>query len=207
MTLRPSMAHRLAVGAIAVAALCAGGLALADAAASVEDLTWTILSADSAVDLTQTASAPNACRLAAAREGGKTELWTAEVCLATVNHLRFVSNDGEKLIVVEPLPTKLGSTWHNTPVVLLYKRSALERTATAAEMVRNEKKIRQLTRHFYWLEGALNVPGRPPRYLADGSGVEMEAIDGRNVKVRFDGVDFPRKPLLPAARPKKGKGR
>ncbi len=174
---------------------------------TVDDLTWSTVSPNAAIELKQTATALNACHLTCTSDGGSKELWSGEVCLANKNQLRFVSNDGEKVIVLEPLPARLGSSWRGSAVVFLYHRTELEKQATASALVRDATKVRELARHFYWLGGVLGVPGNPAHYRDDASGVDLEAIDGRPKTIRFDGTEFPVAPSHPASKTSKAKRR
>ncbi len=174
-------------------------------ATSVEELNWAVVSMDAAVEVAQTATGKDACRVACRKQGGQQELWAADRCLAHKSQLRFVSNDGDRLMVIDPLPARAGSSWKITPVVFFYRRGELEKALNAGALVRDATKVRELAKHFYWLGGTLSIPGKPPQVRADAAGIELETIDGRALSLRFDATDLPRDPATASA--KKGKGK
>jgi hypothetical protein len=167
---------------------------------AVVDLNWATVSANAAVELKQTSTAPDVCHVAATAEAGEKELWSADVCLANKNQPRFVSNDGENVIVLDPIPRR-GASWRDAKVAFLYHHTEVQQYAVAAAIVRDSTKIRQMAKHFYWLGGEFGVPGNPAKYNQDASGVDLEAIDGKPKTIRFDGTNFPQPP--PAVKKKK----
>jgi hypothetical protein len=165
--------------------------------ATIEDLNWSTVSPDASVELKQTAKTKDVCELNCTAQAGKKQLWSTDLCFATKNHLRFISNDCEKIVLLDPLPQRIGANWRGAQVAFLYRRTEVEKTASAGSMVKDATKIRELAKHFYWLGGVLGVPGNSAKYREDGTGVDLESIDGKPKTIKFDGSEFPREPPPP----------
>ncbi len=155
------------------------------ASVPTSDLGWRVLSADAALVLEQTAEAPGTCRVSCTRPKEQKELWSAQVCLATKSELVFIDASCERIITIQPLPQTEGS-WKATPVVRVFQRTEQQRVMSANQFVRDEQKLRMLTRYFRWMEGGGGTPGVPPRYRDDGLGVDLEAIDGMRHTIPFE---------------------
>ena len=65
---------------------------------------WTSTSRDGRVAIVQTAAAPLVCELRAVRDPGQQLLWKADACIARRDQVRIASDDGERMLVVEPAP-------------------------------------------------------------------------------------------------------
>jgi hypothetical protein len=130
--------------------------------------------------------------------------WSLPKCLATVDDLFFISNDGERFWVLKVTPRKPevseapprkskrgkqpAPAWSRTVVAELYDREGkLLRTRTIGELVssaRGREEIRQLQHHFLWLEGVSGIPGRAPRVTPDDL-VELETAGGKTLRLSF----------------------
>ncbi len=148
----------------------------------VRDLHWTAVSNDSKAAVRQEADLTFRCT--ATCTVGEEERWSTSTCLGKRIDLRFVSDDCEKVVVLHQLPKVSGSR-SAAEVALIYKRGVLEYAVQTGGVVRDESKLRSAGTTFYWLAGALGIPGAPPRYTADGSGVEFDTIDGKRQTIPF----------------------
>lgn len=156
------------------------------AAAEFADLNWRAASKDGGAVVEQRGGA-DGCRVAARR--GDAELWSMAACVARKSQLPFVSPDGLRLLVVDPLPDHDGPDWSGSVAALLFEKGALLRTVAAGDLVA-DARIRHMVKDFSWIAGAGEAQP-PARYAGDGLGVEFRTVDGRAVKLAFDGRDFP----------------
>lgn len=148
----------------------------------VRDLQWNAVSEDTKAVVQQ--SADRSFRCTATCLVGEEERWNSSSCLGKRIDLRFVSNDCEKLVVLHQLPKVTGDR-RAAEVAHIYKRGVLEYAVNAGGVVPDEKKLRSAGTTFYWLAGALGIPGGAPHYAADGSGVEFDTVDGRHQTIPF----------------------
>ena len=148
----------------------------------VRDLQWNAVSEDTKAVVQQ--SADRSFRCTATCLVGEEERWTSSSCLGKRIDLRFVSNDCEKLVVLHQLPKVTGDR-RAAEVAHIYKRGVLEYAVNAGGVVPDEKKLRSAGTTFYWLAGALGIPGTAPHYAAGGSGVEFDTVDGRHQTIPF----------------------
>ncbi len=179
----PAAAPAVVLAAAATtAASSPGGAAAAEFAA----LNWRAASKDGRAVVEQRGGA-DGCRVAARR--GDAELWSMSACIARRSQLPFVSPDGMRLLVVDPLPDHDGADWSGSVAALLFEKGALLRTVAAGDMVA-DARIRHMVKDFSWIAGA-GEQQPPARYAGDGRGVEFRTVDGRAVRLGFDGDDFP----------------
>lgn len=122
--------------------------------------------------------------------------WQLEACVGTVDDLYFVSDDGERFWVLHTIPRK-GTrrpkkgrypAWTYGKVAALYDR---EGRALKVKVLNHFVKsrmglddVRQLRKHFKWLEGVAGVPGNPPRLNAAGQ-VEFETVEPKTYRLDF----------------------
>lgn len=164
----------------------------------VRDLQWNAVSEDTKAVVQQTAD--RSFRCTASCLIGEAEQWTSSSCLGKRIDLRFVSNDCQKLVVLHQLPKVTGDR-RAAEVAHIYKRGVLEYAVNAGGVVPDDKKLRSAGTTFYWLAGALGIPGAAPHYAADSSGVEFDTVDGRHQAIPF--VTPPRPAPTQAAAPAK----
>ena len=146
---------------------------------------WTATSRDGQVTLSQTAAIARLCKVRYAR-GGE-ELWSASICLGTRDVTHLISDDGERVLVVEPAPVVQGS-WRAAAVVSAYQRSDLKAQLLASDLFADEKVLAVFPDSLQWLAGARKLPDPPPRYLETAPDqVELTLIDGRKLVVSLDG--------------------
>jgi hypothetical protein len=143
--------------------------------------------------------APGKCRVEMLRESGP--VWQFTGCIGTVDDLYFASNDGERFWVIHPLAEKGTKSvvlkrgkskaripgWANTVVAVLYDRSGQrlkEKRLYELLTQRELGEVRQMSGHFKWLEGTLNIPGKGPR-VTDAEKVEFESVGGKTHQLSF----------------------
>jgi hypothetical protein len=139
--------------------------------------------------------APKKCRLEVLKEN--TPFWHLERCVGTVDDLYFVSKDGARVWVVETVPQKAPvrrakrrkyPAWTYVEVAALYGRDGSKlKSRQLNDFVKSRdglKDVRQLQRHFKWLEGVAGVPGKAPRLNAAGQ-VELETVEPKSFKLEF----------------------
>jgi len=145
-----------------------------------KELSWSTVSQDGTAVLSQSADATGKCRRWCNGAPNGSELWNAEGCIGEKIDLRFVGNDCEKVIVLHQLPktTASSANWPQVEVAHVYTRGKLDYAVVAGGAVRNFRQIRSAGTTFYWLAGALGVPGERPRYAPDGSAVLFTTVDG-----------------------------
>ncbi|MFT3840870.1 MAG: hypothetical protein QM723_28025 [Myxococcaceae bacterium] len=153
--------------------------------------TWTVYSEDGRSAVIQSYRAAGSCHLESAGAGAA---WTLEQCLSSTMQLQFLSNDGKKLLIVDPMP-EVKDTWRTTPVVWLYDAGKLAAFTTAGSLVRNDKKLDVVGHRFAWLAGTRGQPGTEPKYGDDG--INGATVSGDLFHFRFDGSGIP--PPLEAA--------
>ncbi|HEY3445174.1 MAG TPA: hypothetical protein VGK67_02375 [Myxococcales bacterium] len=146
---------------------------------------WSAKSRDGQVTLTQTSSIARLCKVRAAR--GEQELWTASICMGNRDLAHLVSDDGERVLTVEPAPVVQGS-WRAAAVLSAYTRDVLKAQLLASDLFADEKVLAIFPDSLQWLAGARKQPNPPPAYL-DGAPdqVELTLIDGRKAVVSLDG--------------------
>lgn len=150
--------------------------------AALEDLFWTSYGQDGAVLLRvqQTARARRSCHVTVLRGGA--ELWSADRCLATRAQMRFLSPDGERLLVLEPDPEVNGPA-ADVELGVLYGRGRRVRRYTVGEVLGGSQGARMEAGKLQWLNSELpkEVPG----------GVRVTLADGRGEFLFFDGSGVP----------------
>lgn len=119
--------------------------------------------------------------------------WQLDKCVGTTDDFYFVSDDGQRFWVIrafpeKPTPTKPESdAWLSVVVAVLYDRQgkALKRIP-ARELIpaRARYLVRQLDKHFLWLNGVGGIPGQMP-HVNDHNQVELEPVDSRPVHLKF----------------------
>ncbi len=135
--------------------------------------------------------AKDSCRIEIMEE---TKLAThIDRCLGTVDDLYFIANNGQRFWLVRSTPEKPKETgrsttaWTSVVVASLYDRTGkLLRSVRLSELVpvKSWSKVRQLDRHFLWLQGVAGVPGTMPR-VNDKNEVELEPVGTKTVHLKF----------------------
>ena len=144
------------------------------------------VSANGVYSVKLTERAPGSCLLEVQRESGT--VWELAACVGEPDDFFFPSNDGEEIWVVRPLVEKgKRKTWSHAPVAWRVDRKGqrLEERRLADLAPRSAlPEVRQLARHFKWLEGTLGIPGKGPR-MTDAGVVELETVGTHTVRLPF----------------------
>ncbi|MGA9524454.1 MAG: hypothetical protein WBV82_23565 [Myxococcaceae bacterium] len=138
---------------------------------------------------------PKKCRLEVLKES--IPWWHLERCVGTVDDLYFVSSDGARVWVVKTIPQKASvrratrmkyPAWTYVEVAALYGRDGSKlKSKQLNDFVKSRgglDDVRQLERHFKWLEGVTGVPGKAPR-LNDAGQVQLETVEPKSFKLEF----------------------
>jgi hypothetical protein len=148
----------------------------------LEQLFWTSYGQDGAVllQIRQTARSRNSCHVSVQRGGS--ELWTSERCLSTRGQMRFLSPDGERLLVLIREPEVNGPA-SDVELGVLYARDVLVRRYTVGEVLGSTSGSRIEAGVLHWLHNELprDIPG----------GVRVTLADGRGEFLFFDGGGVP----------------
>ena len=146
---------------------------------------WTATSRDGQVKLEQTATIARLCKVRCTRGGS--ELWAASICLGNRDVAHLLSDDGDRVLVVDPAPVVQGS-WRAATLVSSYVRSDLKAQLLASDLFSDEKALVVFPDSLQWLAGARKQPEPPPRYLEGAPDqVELTLVDGRKAVVSLDG--------------------
>jgi hypothetical protein len=118
-------------------------------------------------------------------------VWQWDTCIARREQLKFVSPDGKRVLVIDPFPAPIQGNWRKVEVATLYEHGLRVTGTTAGELIGALDEAREPGARFAWVKGEAGLPGQPPRYTSDGKTVELEAVDGRPVRLGFAGEGFP----------------
>ncbi|HEX4622272.1 MAG TPA: hypothetical protein VH208_11960 [Myxococcaceae bacterium] len=138
-------------------------------------------------------TAKDACRVEATKDSEP--LWQLDKCLGDSEDYYFVSNDGTRFWVLRTTPEKPGAPkakkkglpWYQVEVATLYDAQGNSiQSKRLMDLVPklDQGKVRQLGKHFVWLEGVDEVPGRKPR-INDVGQVEFEVAGSKTQKLNF----------------------
>jgi hypothetical protein len=127
------------------------------------------------------------CKVQVETEAGPA--WSFPQCVGDADDLYFVSNDGERIWVLHPLPAKPRGNrgWLGAKVATLVdRRSGVVGHRQLYEFVPKDGRddVRLLGRHVQWLEGMFGMPGVPPRLSAAGT-LEFETAGGKKRVLPF----------------------
>lgn len=160
----------------------------APAVAPASPREWTAEAAGGRVVVHQVAAGAG-CRLTATE--GDVLRWSADVCAATRDDLCFVSPDGERLLVLHPLPEgTAGKDWSKATVAEILARGKVERTLAGIDLVARSF-ISEMSRDYSWVKGVGSGPGVAPRYAEGGAAVVIDVVDGATLTLGFDGSGIP----------------
>ena len=146
---------------------------------------WTSTSRDGKLALVQTASAPKTCVVKCLKDPGQEVVWQANSCITTRDKVRIVSDDCERILVIDPSPVDPG-TWRNAAVITAFQRAAAKEQILACDIFQTDAKLVHHPKGTQWLKGDLKVPIPAPQLLDSGL-VELQLIDGRKMLVGVDG--------------------
>ncbi|WP_143195770.1 hypothetical protein [Archangium sp. Cb G35] len=171
-------------------------------AEELPEQTWSARSADGNAEVQQTAfSNGKALRCTSTSTWSspwddRKTVWKWDTCIATREQLKFVSPDGKRVLVIEPMPASLqaGARWQDVEVATLYEHGVRVKGAKAGALLRAPIEVREPTLRILWLKGHGGFPGAPPRYTSDGKTVELDMVDGQALRLGFEGDGFPASP-------------
>jgi hypothetical protein len=164
---------------------------------ALAERTWSVRSANGNAEVRQTATSHGKtyrCTIVSTLSQPsdvRSVMWNWETCIATRTQLKFVSPNGQRLLVLEPFLTSLEGDWRNQEVVALYEHGLRIKSAPAADFIREEQSLRRISQSLGWLKGQADLSGVAPRYTSDGAAVELETEDGQSFRLGFDGRGFP----------------
>ncbi|WNG15407.1 hypothetical protein [Cystobacter fuscus] len=162
------------------------------------ELSWTALSADGRAEVRQTRALggkDSRCTTSStvSTPFERTEvMWKWDTCVATREQLKFVSPDGQRLIVLDSLPGLVGQDWRGLELVTLYEQGLRLKFLRAGTAVSAPEVRREPFSSLAWVKGTVGLPGTPPKYTDDGRAIEFETVDGKTFRLGFDGAGFPR---------------
>jgi hypothetical protein len=139
------------------------------------------------------------CRVVVMKD--RDQAWKLERCLATVDDLLFVSNDGTRFWVLKilpelpDLPPVRGGAQPKVKVDPMYETVVAAEYDKEGKVLQSKKLkdfleykrrglIRKLEKHFKWVQGVLDVPGKSPR-VSDAELLEFEPVSGKTQQLRF----------------------
>lgn len=124
-------------------------------------------------------------------EGAPSVVWKWDTCLATQTQVPFVSEDGKRVLVLDPSPLLPRGDWKQAEVAVLYEHGVRMRVVRAGSVFAVPHLLKEPVPRMTWVRGLAGLPGAPPRYSADGGAVELETEAGRTWNWSFSGEGFP----------------
>jgi len=120
--------------------------------------------------------------------------WQMDKCLGTVDDLLFINNDGSRFWVLSVVPeiperaagAKTDPVFEATVAAEYDKDGRLLASRKLKDFLEYKRRglVRKLEKHFKWLEGVLDVPGKSPR-VSDAELLELEPVGGKTQQLRF----------------------
>ncbi len=140
----------------------------------MSELNWSTANRDGSVTLYNT-ELSTGCELRCEGKDGVVRWSEKGTCTIPKAHLRFVSDDCERVVTIDPMPLST-RMWQTLPVARVFARSKLEYEVAAITVVSDADKIRHL---HGWLRGLSDVAGEGPSYSADGKAVVFVTAEGK----------------------------
>ena len=141
------------------------------------------------------------CKVVATKD--RDQAWKLDRCLATVDDLLFINNEGSRFWVLKILPElpEASAVRGSERPEKSAKTDPMYETVVAAEYDKDGKVlqsrklkdfleykrrglIRKLEKHFKWVQGVLDVPGKSPR-ISDAELLEFEPVSGKTQQLKF----------------------
>jgi hypothetical protein len=121
------------------------------------------------------------------RDAGRPGALVRQHLLGNRDVVHLVSDDGERVLAIEPAPVVQGS-WRAAAVMSAYKRDELKAQLLASDLFEDEKGLALFPDSLQWMGGARKLPDPPPRYLEGAPDqAEVTLLDGRKVVISLDG--------------------
>ena len=138
------------------------------------------------------------CRVVATKD--RDQAWRLDRCVASVDDLLFINNDGTRFWVVKVLPElpdppairgtqpkeKTDPMFEATVAVEYDKDGRVLQSKKLKELMDYKRRglLRKLEKHFKWVQGVLDVPGKSPR-VSDAELLELEPVSGKTQQLKF----------------------
>ena len=131
---------------------------------------------------------------------GDRSLWTTQTCLPNSRAV-FLSPNGERVLVLDLIPSSQASDWSHVPLISVWARGAVVRQYTGAEIL-GEEPASDMSRVLSWVAGdSYEDAHRAAHPTADGESVIVPLVDGRTLTLGFEGNPLPAPtPASPPAR-------
>jgi hypothetical protein len=169
-------------------------LLLAAAAAADEPKTSRLrASGNGAYSIRMVETGKDQCRVEVVKENEP--LWQLARCVGDTSDFYFVSNDGSRFWLLRSTPEKpgapkgkkKGTPWYQVEVAALYDgQGNVVQSRRLMDFIssKDRDKVRQLGKHFIWIEGVGDLPGKGPR-INDAGQVEFEVAGSKTEKLNF----------------------
>jgi len=139
------------------------------------------------------------CRIEVVKE--REVAWELEKCLGTVDDLLFINNEGTRFWVLHVLPRipppakrtrgskgrpKMDPVFEAVVATLHDREGRVLASKKLKDLLEYKRRglLRKLEKHFKWLEGVLDVPGKAPR-VSDTEMLEFEVVSGKTSSLKF----------------------
>jgi len=139
------------------------------------------------------------CRIVVVKD--QDVVWKLDRCLGgTVDDLLFVNNDGTRFWILfvlpelvepaaldKPSPNKRTDPMFEAVVAAEYDKEGRQLASRKLKDFLEYKRrglLRKLEKHFKWLQGVVDVPGKSPR-VSDAELLEFEPVSGKTVQLKF----------------------
>lgn len=139
----------------------------------ISETNWTTSSRDGAVTLFNT-EVSGGCEVRCEGKDGAIRWSEKGPCVIPKAHLRFVSDDCERVVTIDPKPIT-ARLWQTLPVARVFARSTLAYEVAAGTLVTDGEAVK---RKRGWLRGLSDVTGEGPVYGEDGKAVVLVTADG-----------------------------
>ncbi|MBL8919536.1 MAG: hypothetical protein JNJ54_11785 [Myxococcaceae bacterium] len=153
----------------------------------LKESSWATPSHSGAVVLHST-EVSKGCEVRCEKKDGSV-LWSETApCQMPKEHLRFVSEDCERIVTIDPAPIN-ANLWQTLPIARVFTRSKLEYEVAAVTLVSDGALMK---RSRGWLRGHSEVSGDGPTYRDDGEAVVLVTVEGKRHELPLVKAQLPR---------------
>ncbi|MGC4114764.1 MAG: hypothetical protein QM765_09170 [Myxococcales bacterium] len=170
-----------------VAALGQDAAVRADDAGAGRAPEWSETSLRGTYRLRQFRTGPGQCRLESVRTADSQQRWVSEACVATAGQLVFLAEDGDRFLVLEPMPEFETGSKLRAELGRAYLMGTLARPIKAGKLVGDPDKLRTIGSRFHWLAGVRDEEGAAPALVPEG--VRFSTLGGVTRTLGFDGLE------------------